>query len=445
MERKKIIINTPYVARSKSEMNEQGVKLCSDIICRNPNSGIDETRTLYYEFESEYEPFICQDRSDAFVSGLLITAMENDCDIVFDAPISARLFYQLTTYFIPMLSYYNSKKLSNINIIGPYNCFPIENARAVATGCSGGVDSFYTIARHTENCIIENYKLTHLVFASCGTLDNNPERIKSYYVRHLPEIKKIAKEINCKCIGCYTNLHEFYKFPYDGFCKFYATIYGSVPLALQKLVAIYYQSSGDPISEFNLDLSKTHGHDGQVFDVFSLSCLCTESLTFYSSGMEASRIEKEKYISSFNVAQRHLVVCGRESSGGLNSKFKNCSICPKCLRTMAQFYVLGELDKFRSVFDLDDFYSHKYRRIGRMMAMNKQSYVKDTIMVAKNNNIKIGLKSYLWCFFCFRPYKCLTKLFNNSMLVRKLYYRLNLDYKINGYRDAKYESYKEKI
>lgn len=441
----KIKIGKPYIEYTSSNMNEKAVRLCSNIVMENPITGQKEEKVLFFEFEERYASYLCQERSDACVAGLLIAAMENNCDIEYEAPISERLYYQLSTYFIPMVSQYNSRRLGKINLIGKFTNEPIKNAGKVATGCSGGVDSYYTIVKHSKEYMIENYRLTHLVFASCGTLDNDRERIEKYYIRHFSEVKHIADEIGCDIIGCYTNLHEFYKFPYEGFCTFYATIYASVAFALQKLIKIYYESSGDPISEFTLDLDKAHGHDASVFDVFTLGCLCTENISFYNAGVECSRIEKEEFISSSKSAQHNLTVCGRENSGAAKGKYPNCGTCPKCLRTIVQLYVLRKLDYFGNVFDLEDFYRNKYKRIGKMLATNKRSYVGDTLKIAKKNHVKLGIRSYLWKYLCFNPYKIFSHVMNDNLFVRKIYYKLNLDYKIHGYRDAKYEVYKDKI
>lgn len=344
-----------------------------------------------------------------------------------------------------MLAKYNSGRLKAVKLLGSYSNNPIANEGAVATGCSGGVDSFYTIIKHVVNNMGRGHRLTHLLFASCGTLDNKTERIEAYYNSTFPKIKEIANAMGCRLIGCYTNLHEFYKFPYEGFCNFYATIYGSVVYAVQKLVSVYYISSGDPITEFTLELDRAHGYDGSIFDVFSVGCMQTETLTFYSAGMEKSRIEKMDYIVNNPVAQKYLTVCGRTVSGGSTEGYPNCGICGKCLRTIIQLYYLNALGNFEKVFDLSDFYSPKNKRIGKMLAINKKTYIKEKLVIAQKNNIKFGIKPYLWKWFWYQPLKTISKIFRENRWAKKIYYKFNLDYKLHGYRNAKYEAYKEKL
>lgn len=445
IEKNQIKIGKPYIQSVNSNLNENGTRLCAEVEMQNPNTRQREKKVLYFEFARKYKGYLCVERSDAFVVGLLTTAMENGMDIVFETPVSERLYYQLSTHYIPMLAKFNSTKLKNISLIGLCSNERIENEGGIATGCSGGVDSFYTIVRHNAEHTLKEYQLTHIVFASCGTLDIEQARIEAYYNNYYPIMEQLAKELGCDCIGCFTNLHEFYKFPYEGFCTFYATIYGAVAYAIQKLISVYYMSSGDPITEFNMDIDKAHGHDGSIFDVFTVECMNTENLTFYSTGAELTRIEKERYIADDSVAQRYLTVCGLEASGYITSHRGNCSNCTKCLRTMVQFYVLGKLDNFAEAFNVDDFYQNKYKRIGKMLAYNKKSYVEDAVKEAKKNGIKFGIRSYLWEYCFYKPIKILCKWFNNNKLARKLYYQFNIDYKIHGYRNAKYEAYKGKL
>ncbi len=443
--RNKIVISKPYIQECESEIFGDAVRLCANITMLDPNTHIEKTKECYFEFDENYKKYLCPERSDAFVMGLLSSAMELDMDIEFEAPISERLYYQLTTYYIPMVAKYNSSyPMNNIRLFGSYDDRQIKNEKAVATGCSGGVDTFYTIAKHLSKDIPESNKITHIVYSSSGTSDFNKERVKNEYKKNITSILNIAKDCNLEAICCFNNLFEFYKIPYRAFNMFYSTTFGSVAYALQKLIHIYYVSSGDPISNFSLNLNKTNGHDSSVFDVFTTQCMNSENLTFYSAGMEYSRIEKEKYIADFIPAQKNLKVCAEIAfMDNNNVKYNNCSICSKCLRTMVQFYSFNKLNNFKDVFDVEEFYKHKAKYVGKMIGLNKKSYVKDMKKIAKANNVKISFGSYIYAYLWYRPIKFLRHIFRNSILARKLYYKLNLDYKLDGYRGPAYEAYQE--
>ena len=413
---------------------------------QNPNTDRIEKKVCYFEFDAKYKEFITAERSDAFVMGLLVSAMENGYDIEYEKPISERLYYQLMTYFVPMISKYNkSYPIYNIKLLGPVSNENIKNIGAVATGCSGGVDSFYTIKRHSDGNVNKEYKLTHLVYSSSGTEDTNEPRIIQNFKKNISVIDKIAKDCNLDLISCYNNLFEFYKIPFKGFIQFYTTTFGAVAYALQKLISVYYVSSGSTIEKFNLDLSKIPDDDSAVFDTFTVSFMNTENLTFYNSGVELSRIEKENYISDFSPAQTSLTVCAYERYADDKLKYRNCSFCPKCLRTLTDYYVLRKIDTIRSSFNVDEFLKHKNKYIGKMMALNHSPYVGDMLEVAKQNKVKIHFSSYLYAYLWFRPIKRIRKILKNSLLARKIYYKFNLDYKLDGYRGSNYEYYQEKL
>ena len=130
--KEKIIISKPYIKDVKSEIFDNAVRLCANVTMKNPNTNKLETKECYFEFEKDYKKYICDERSDAFVSGLLMTAMENNMDIEYENPISEKLYYQLTTYYIPMIAKYNSTyPMHFIKLIGPYTNIPIQNEKAV--------------------------------------------------------------------------------------------------------------------------------------------------------------------------------------------------------------------------------------------------------------------------------------------------------------------------
>lgn len=442
----KIIISKPYIKECDSNIFGKAVRLCAKITMINPNSQKKETKECFFEFEKKYREYLVDSRSDAFVMGLLTTAMENNNDIEFEAPISERLFYQLTNYYIPMVSKYNMNyPLNDIKLIGSTDDAVITNKSAVATGCSGGVDSFYTIYKHSkcENC--KNNKITHLVFSSSGSDVFDAKKLKKSYIQNYKKIDKISKDSELELIACYNNLYEFYKHPFKGFITFFTTTFGSIAYALQKLISVYYASSGTPIENFNMDISKTNGFDGSAFDVFTVSCMNTENLTFYSSGVEVNRNEKISAISNYKIAQDNLIVCGLENTGFNEGKFCNCSHCKKCLRTMLSLYVINKLSAFSKVFDVDDFLRHKSKRIGKVISEDQSDFTKVSFKTAKENGVRISFTSYLYGYIIYKPIKTIRRLFRNSKFMRRIYYKFNLDYKFDGYRGANYDYYKDKI
>jgi len=119
-----------------------------------------------------------------------------------------------------------------------------------------------------------------------------------------------------------------------------------IPLALQKLFCLYYFSSGYVFSDFKFEQDATAS-----YDLLTLPNLSNQNVRFELVGGEATRLEKIRYISAFDITKHELNVCIPEIS--------NCCKCTKCRRTMLELYALGVLDEYREVFDVDAFYRNK--------------------------------------------------------------------------------------
>lgn len=82
--------------------------------------------------------------ADPFVLMILEYCMAKRIDIHCEQAMSDTLFYNLTTYFIPILSAH-TKTFSFVNIDSQTKTDSTVSNGCVATGLSGGVDSLHTI------------------------------------------------------------------------------------------------------------------------------------------------------------------------------------------------------------------------------------------------------------------------------------------------------------
>ena len=361
---KAIIIGKPYIER---DSNNGRIRLCSEITD-------EEKRTLYYEVSPEYEDYLVVENSDAFVLGLLHHAMNVGKRIICEIGVTEQLLFQLKNYYIPIIAS-NMPDLQAIDIDAKV-LSPIDKLyNGVITGNSGGVDSFYTIMKYKE--LSDGYKLTHLLFNNISTEDSDEDRIRSVYERSIAEKEAIANEVGLDSINMYTNLYSFYKshFIYN---YYFAAQYCSAAYAVGKLVTVFYFSSAYTPSKFSLDHKKIS--DSSNFDLFSLSCFSLKNLFIYSSGTEATRIEKMDYIVDSPCVQKHLQVCSEEQYEGYyknNTKLitkLNCGVCRKCRRTVSMLYCDNKLDLYENVFDLSVFKSNKAKYIGYELATDHGSF-----------------------------------------------------------------------
>lgn len=363
--RKKITITKPYVKEYDDKARLESII-----------KGTDFEKSFYFEVDIKYKKFLCYERSDAFLMGLMYFALVNEYDIVCEAPLSEKLYYQLTDAYIPTVVKNDPEMFNHITITAELDSKPIKNEGAVGASVSGGVDSFYTIVKNL-NRQTASYNITHLVLTNCFNIYFDDDDTRKRFEELSVSGEKIANELGLPFIKIYTNEHMFW-FPH--FVNLYCMRYCALPYALQKLFAVYDYSSSFQFDEFSfVSGNKSSSH----YDSFSVHLISDENLTIYSSGGEASRAEKAEYIADNVVVQNNLQVC--------NMQHDNCSVCEKCLRTMFNFYACNKLEHFGNVFDLEQFYKNKNSVLVEMLA-RKGDYDKETLNMMKKNGVLIPFR-----------------------------------------------------
>ena len=73
---------------------------------------------LWYEVEARLQHYLTYDRLDCFVVALLILAMRRGENIFLRGPMSERLYYNLTNYYIPIVKVM-IPSLQRVEIIPP--------------------------------------------------------------------------------------------------------------------------------------------------------------------------------------------------------------------------------------------------------------------------------------------------------------------------------------
>jgi len=329
----KLEIDQPYVL----EKEDGQVALCANI------STDDDKFTLWYAVPTDYAKYLCSELSDAFLVALLPWAMlrstaSEQMEIVCKAAISQYLYHQITRYYIPVLSK-NISYYSKINIIAQIATEVLPSAKAVGTGISGGVDSSYTIAQY-QHCENHAFLLTHGVYFDMGIYGgiNSQSEQKIHQ-----KVRKIADKVGLSFLKVTSNTcHVLYK---KAHAPIVPSIFIGAILSLQKLFSVYYHSSTVTATDFKFSTS-----DAAYFDLFNVHCFSTANTKFYSSGIEATRLEKVSVISKAPFTYDTLTVCLSE-----DQIVGNCGRCAKCTRTMAQLEVLGKLDLYAESFDVKSF------------------------------------------------------------------------------------------
>ena len=301
-----------------------------------------EKRNVWFEVEKEYEQYLCFERSDAFLIGLLSWAMRSGHDIECSIPVTDELLYNIEEYLIPSLTKY-SQALNKIKIEA--QTLPaIDNMGMVATGCSCGVDSFHSILNNI-NSKYSFCKLTHLCLNNVGSFP--ADLIENDLVEsRRSAVRKVADELGLKAVITNSNFADVFKQSHL-LTHTYSSMFAV--FCLQKLWKTYFYASTYDFSNFKLKYNDIK--DASYTELLLLNCFSNKKLRIYSEGAAKTRLEKTAFIADSKLAQKYLHVC--------LFKTKNCGKCLKCKRTMNTLYALKKLEKFKEVFDVDYYKKHK--------------------------------------------------------------------------------------
>lgn len=308
---------------------------------------------LWFSASSDYADYLSAERADAFLAAVLPYAMMKQHDIRIDGPVSERLYYTVTEYLVPAL-HRKFPSLRDVKIECDLDNSTLPNAGAVGTGISCGVDSLFTVARHTSDQCPPGFRLTHLTFHDSGSHGLSSDRSEQLARERLALAREFASEMGLPLVVIDTNLSTLVKAAGVDYKQMHTYLNAGCVLALQRLFRAYYYSSTFPVHAFEFTFDTTSHYDS-----YSLPLLSTDQLDIFSAGTPHSRVEKTRYLVDYEPSHRFLNVC--VTAG------ENCSCCPKCLRTLVTLDALGALETYRDVFDLDIYARHRAKHVVEAM------------------------------------------------------------------------------
>ena len=370
-----ITISKPYITQTEGR-----TRISADM------SVDGDRRTVWFEVDARFGEYLCPERCDGFVFGILNYAMTGGHDITCDGPVGEFFYYNLTEHFIESLCR-NSSGLHRTRIIADIDSSTLKTAGAVGTGVSCGIDSLHAICTNSDPSL-PRHKITHLMFNDVGNHHGEKEVSRRLFKDRSARSRAFAAEYGFEYVEGDSNIIE--QFPQD---HYFVHIYSNMfaVLCLQKLYSVYYYASASPYSTFSLKDSELHSPDR--YELLTVYCLSTDTLKIYSEGASLSRFEKAGIIANYPPSYKYLNVCLVSS--------ENCGVCHKCRRTIMELYAQGALDKYREVFNLDYFNEHKAWYLSRLYAyyLNNDSFATDSYRTIKKEiplPIKIkALPTYL--------------------------------------------------
>lgn len=336
-----IVLNKIY---TKTKDNK--ILFCANVTINNVES------ELWFSTQEEYSNYISLTNGDSFILLLFVYAVFNDLDFESKVPISKRLHYGLLAILLP--SFQKMKFKTNTN---KFKFSAIDNtvyteANASGTAMSFGVDSFYTFLKQQDS----NMPIDYLTLFNAGGYGQyGGDKARELFDHMAQKAAIFAKQNDLKVLTVDTNWNEILQMP---FVKTHTFRNFACVLVFQKLFKNYYYASGLTLSSFALN-----PNDPAYYDIVNVKAIAGNALEFFISGLNEGRLEKTKYIADQQLTYNNLNVCyfTPDSLKSLtNDKlFKNCSKCYKCVRTMVTLDVLGKLELYKNIFDLDIYNKNK--------------------------------------------------------------------------------------
>jgi hypothetical protein len=330
-------------------------------------------QVLWYDFDSRVADAFTDTRLDGFAVAATMIAMERgERELIVDGVLSERLFHNLVHQIVPIMRLV-------VPEWHPVEIRPaaLEPARpsagaGVVTGFSGGIDSFCTIADYRETTL-PGYRLTHLFFCNVGANGRGAggERL---FEQRWALVRDVATELGLGLVRVNSNLDALLETRFE---RTHVLRNASVILLLQGLFAKYLYSSTYRFEDCYIGEASDLAYADPAF----VHLLSTETLESLSTGCQYSRVEKTRRAVQVPQAAERLNVC----VDPMPATGRNCSACFKCLRTLVTLELLGELERFSGVFDLNIYRRWRLREQYLMMlpARQKDPFIREILELAR--------------------------------------------------------------
>ncbi len=343
------------------------------------------TGRVFFSIPQEFENIICCTNADAFLVAFVpIAAYLNENIIIEGRPVSERLKTNIETILLPAFRQMGCGSKS-IMIISETTDEPARGTKG-ASGISLGIDCFYSLL--SENAI--QYVISLIDSPKWEETDNR--LCSDLFVK---KRQKVADELEKTYIPIVSNVKSFYlELAHLHFEQVHTFCHLSCPMILSNGIHDYYYSTGYSNRENRLDFSDTSHYDYLISEVINYP-----GFRMHTSGAEKTRFQKTSFIADNQLVKKHLEVC-YFSKKRTQEKYINCTKCDKCIRTASTLEVLGELDKYSTVFDTKLYQKQRSKHWGHIRysaCIIKDVFAKEILQEAKVRSFHLSADS--WFFF----------------------------------------------
>jgi hypothetical protein len=258
------------------------------------------TQTLVFVVNQEFGGQI-SDSSEVATLALLMPAMLEGEELSVQGPVSAEFLWRLEHGFQDLLLTampdLQRIKINARDVVDR----PEPSGPGVATGFSGGIDSFHTLVEFTSISCPARLRLTQLTFHVVGP-ETKWEQLQTSY----ENLKPVAAAIGLPFARIYSNMAAFYDNRLRmGVSHTLRDI--AAASILRREVGTYLYSSTVPYSKLKIDLRK--GLMG-YFDPVGVPAISTPSFETIPVGADRTRVQKTLRVATWT-PRRTVVLSGR--------------------------------------------------------------------------------------------------------------------------------------
>lgn len=280
-----------------------------------------EPFTVWFRTREEHADLLSS-RAETFVASTLYLAMLRGAKLRVHAPLSPSFLRNLDEVQAIWSCWHPNSQLIEIEADNESESTLDAPERAISM-FSGGVDSCFTVWRHTQKlCGRRALPLQTSIMVHGSEIPlNRPEMFE----RALQRSQNMLSEVNVRLVPLATNL--FHTFPPEYIRRWFGTLLTSSLLLFQESHTTGLIPASFPYNELVLPFATTPLHD----PLFSTSRFAIEH-----DAANSTRVASIKAIASWSGVLENLRVCNQPEFVDVN-----CGRCEKCVRTILALRLAG--------------------------------------------------------------------------------------------------------
>lgn len=390
----------------------------SEVSCEISSDGT-WPKKLWFRISSESAATTAVEFPDWALLALLYPAMFKGYDLAIDASLSPSLLFNVKNDLQHLLCAYNCR-LKRVRVSADNASRMRPMGPGVATGFSGGIDSFSTLKLYNSNTTPEALKTSHLSVFNVGAFGDT-NTVQKEFLEKCDTARYFAKKFSLETIFVNSNLSDLYEDMNNihFFQETHTLRNAAAALACQGSIGHYLYSSAYPYKDIGIDAAQTSSRlDTAYLDPLLLPLVSTESLAFISAGAGLSRVQKTELLGDEPHCFEELEVCVSPFKFREQVGYKNCSRCWKCIRTIATLEAQGNLDKFSAVFDVKHFRHNRDNILANLVLDARSGSTLDSAVVellrSKGFDLPYAKSYYFSIRRKLRPLKRLSAIFRSE-------------------------------